>query len=207
MNDNKTKAIIFDLGGVLYDISFARAQKQLSTLTTKEIDFSLTSQSDLFSKYESGLMTTEEFLHDFRVLLEVDSNTTDGDLISAWNSLLVGLIVGRVELLSSLKKSYKLYLLSNINELHYKAVKEECKELFSQFDFVFPSYKMGMRKPEIKIYQSVLADIELSPDEVIYFDDAPQHCQAAISLGIPTYRITETESLEYYVSTLALKRL
>lgn len=204
MNNNETKAIIFDLGGVLYDISFAKTQQQLSTLTTKNIDFSLTSQSDIFSKYESGLMTTKEFLYDFRVLLDANSNITDDDIISAWNSLLIGLIAGRIELLSSLKKSYKLYLLSNINELHYKAIKEECKELFSQFDFIFPSYKMGMRKPEIRMYQSVLADIELSPSEVIYFDDAPQHCEAATSLGIPTYRITETESLEYYLSMLTL---
>lgn len=204
MNNNETKAIIFDLGGVLYDISFERTRQQLSTITTKDIDFSLTSQSDIFSKYESGLLTTSEFLNDFRLLLGADKHISDSDLINAWNILLVGLIPGRIELLSALKKSYKLYLLSNINELHHQAIADECKELFSLFDTLFLSYSMGLRKPSAGIYHAVLESIQLSPNEILYFDDAPQHCEASASLGIPTYRITDQETLEYHVSTLSL---
>ena len=55
------------------------------------------------------------------------------------------------------------------------------------FDRIYLSYQMKMAKPEPEIFQAVLADAGLAPDETLFIDDAEANCRAAQALGIHTY--------------------
>lgn len=49
---------------------------------------------------------------------------------------------------------------------------------------VFVSYKLGLLKPDIEIYQKVLLKLNAKPEEVIFIDDKPKNVNAAKSIGI-----------------------
>lgn len=49
---------------------------------------------------------------------------------------------------------------------------------------IFVSYRLGLLKPDIKIYQKVLERLQVPPEAVVFVDDKPVNVQAAQTLGI-----------------------
>ena len=49
---------------------------------------------------------------------------------------------------------------------------------------IFVSYELGLLKPDIKIYQTVLQKLNALPEEVIFVDDKIKNVEAAKSIGI-----------------------
>jgi putative hydrolase of the HAD superfamily len=45
---------------------------------------------------------------------------------------------------------------------------------------------MGLAKPDPRYFQTILAELQLHPDDVIFVDDKPQNVRAAATLGIHT---------------------
>ena len=54
-------------------------------------------------------------------------------------------------------------------------------------DHVFVSYKMGMLKPDVRIFEAVLSELQACPHEVAFFDDKQKNVDAAASLGIHAF--------------------
>lgn len=184
------KTIIFDLGGVLYNINHARTRAALAALAADpdSVNLSLEAQADVFSKYESGKLTSDEFRDSLRA--SYGMTASDEQIDHAWNAMLGGVIPQSIELIRSLRNRYKVYLLSNINDIHFKAIDVECAELFGAFDTCFFSYKIGMRKPDTEIYRHVLQATHSQPENTLFIDDAPQNILGARLLGIGTYHVT-----------------
>ena len=57
------------------------------------------------------------------------------------------------------------------------------KENLEQFDHIIESCLVGMRKPELKIYEHTLKTIGVSGHESIFLDDIPGNLKPAIELG------------------------
>lgn len=179
--------LIFDLGGVLYDIEYEAIERSFAALQQKnnpQVRYSRQIQPEIFTRYEIGEASTTEFFDGLRCELGLDG--TDTELASAWNSMLKGVYPHRAEQLARLKKRYSLALLSNTNELHINYVLPECQDLFGQFDYLFFSYTMGMRKPEPAIFKQVLEVTGQKPECTVFIDDSIQHLVGAETLGIHT---------------------
>jgi HAD superfamily hydrolase (TIGR01509 family) len=54
------------------------------------------------------------------------------------------------------------------------------------FDRCFFSCDMGLAKPDLRYFETILADMQLEPQDVIFVDDKPQNIRSASSLGIHT---------------------
>ena len=52
---------------------------------------------------------------------------------------------------------------------------------------MYLSYEVGMRKPDAEIFELVLSENNLDPNETLFIDDSIQHIEAAKKLGIHTY--------------------
>ena len=48
----------------------------------------------------------------------------------------------------------------------------------------FASFMLGMLKPDVMIYKTVLQKLGAKPEEVIFVDDKPKNVEAAKSVGI-----------------------
>ncbi|MNE66218.1 Alpha-D-glucose-1-phosphate phosphatase YihX [compost metagenome] len=92
--------------------------------------------------------------------------------------------------LEELSKNYRLFLLSNTNDLHIDAVRRSLektaghRELERYFEKTYFSSAVGMRKPDEKIFEFVCAENNLNPSSTLFIDDSPQHVEGAKKVGI-----------------------
>lgn len=181
------KNIIFDFGAVLIPIEEKRSWEAFKLLGAKP---ELEQQSETFEAFETGKLTSAEFIAKIQPFFH--RRIFPGDLADAWNKLLDPLPQEIVPFLKKLKKDYRLFLLSNTNELHIQRIKDEAGpfhygQFIRQFQKLYYSYEVGLRKPDKEIFEKVLKENDLDPEETFYVDDSNKHLKAAAKLGIHTW--------------------
>jgi len=193
------KVIIFDLGGVILNISYQNTIDSFKKLGVTNSDnfYSKKKQTHIFNLIETGEITAEQFLND---LQELTDNATIQEVKDAWNSMLLDLPESRLDLLRSLKSKYKLFLLSNTNAIHINAINNKLGEtkwkgFCNLFDKMYLSHEIGVRKPNIEAFQFILKQQKLNPNEVLFIDDSPQHIEGAKKLGIICYHLKDGEDI------------
>ncbi|NDV57658.1 HAD family phosphatase [Bacteroides sp. 519] len=186
------KNIIFDLGGVLVDLNRDRCMNNFKALGFHNIDELIDpfEQEGIFMQLEKGIITAKEFREKIRE--ELNQPLTDAQIDDAWNSFLVGFPSYKLDLLLELRSQYKLYLLSNTNEIHWEWCKEHgfAYKGYNEnnfFEKIFLSFEMQKTKPSAAIFQTVLNETDIIPGETFFIDDSPANCETAEILGIATY--------------------
>ena len=187
--DKKIKNIVFDLGGVLVDLDFKAAINGLQQAGFANVKEQLQSfdREGIFQKFELGEMTAEEFRTAIRENSTVE--LTDEEIDALWNAMLLEIPREKLELILDLRGKYMVYLLSNTNSIHWDYV---CKNAFNYrgfrvkdyFEETFLSYVMHLAKPDKAIFEKVLQDANLLPEETLFIDDSEANCKAADEVGI-----------------------
>ncbi len=187
---NNIRNIIFDLGGVLLNINYQRtinAFKELGIINFDDL-FSQAKQSNLFNDFETGIIAPSEFRDQLREISGM--RLIDQQIDHAWNAMLLDMPPTRVKLLEKVSKNYRTFLLSNTNAIHYpvyNAYMEDefgCPDLTNLFEKEYLSYRTGMRKPDVEIFDLVINENLLNPDETLFIDDSPQHVHGARKAGL-----------------------
>ena len=187
--DKQIKNIVFDLGGVLVDLDFKAAINGLQQAGFANVKEQLMAfdQGGIFQKFELGEMTADEF----RTAIRENSTVTltDEEIDALWNAMLLEIPREKLELILDLRGKYMVYLLSNTNSIHWDYV---CKNAFNYrgfrvndyFEETFLSYEMHLAKPDKAIFEKVLHDANLLPEETLFIDDSEANCKAAEEVGI-----------------------
>jgi len=188
------RVILFDLGRVLIDfdhnIAVSRIRKFCS-LDEKTI-YNLFFDSDVTDKFEKGAISPSEFFQEVKRILNIDISYEA--FLPIWNEIFTP-HPGSLEIIESLKDNYHLYMVSNINELHFKYLEENFKEYFKYFSYIFLSYEMGLRKPDPKIYKLIMEYLKLPAQNITYTDDRPELIEAAKRLNIDAFVFKGVDSL------------
>ena len=185
------KNIIFDFGGVILNIDYKLTETAFARLGLKDFDtiYSQATQIELFDVFEKGLMSAAEFRKEIRKFI---GTATDDQIDMAWNSMLLDLPEERIKLLDKLKTTYRTFLLSNTNEIHFSAFSSYMKDKFKRdifseaFEKAYVSHKVNMRKPDAEIFEFVVQENSLQKEETLFIDDSIQHIQAAKKVGLHT---------------------
>lgn len=193
------KAIIFDLGGVILNIDYRLTINAFEKLGVKNADlfYSKKEQNPIFDKLEIGAITPNSFL---TALQKYCANTNKNEVEKAWNAMLLDLPKSRLNHIQKLSKNYKLFLLSNTNEIHINAFKKKIGEkrwlqFSSLFTKMYLSHEIGFRKPNKEAFQIILDENRLKANEVFFIDDSPQHIESAKSIGIQSHYLLEGEEI------------
>ena len=188
------KNIIFDLGNVLVKLNPEGCIGAFKAIGMGElVDSNPQSEGmKLMSKLGVGMITTEEFCEAARKLTGAD--VVNEEIINAANKMLVEIPDEKKERLLQLKKAgYRLFLLSNTIDVHW----DDCVEqLFpyqnygveDYFEQCFLSQRMHLAKPNARIYEEVIRQANIHPDETLFIDDLKENCEAAEKLGIHTFQ-------------------
>ena len=187
------KNIIFDFGGVVIDIDFQAAANSFKKLGISDFSkmYSQISQVQLFDRFEKGILSPQEFRTELKTFLP--SKITDNQIDDAWNSMILNIPAKRVDLLLNLKNQYRTFLLSNTNKIHYDFYLHHFKNTygFDNFSHIFEkayfSFEMGMKKPDKDIFNYVLSNSQLIPNECLFIDDSEPNILTANTLGFSTY--------------------
>lgn len=176
------KAVLFDVDGVLIDISLEKAQEQLLR------DWGITpEQTEDFFKAEfveclRGEKDLKEVIAPY--LMEWGWNDSVNAFLDYWFESQKDIDTRLLEEVQNLqKKSLKVYLATNQEK--YRAEYLMHKVGFKKiFDGIFASHEMGFTKKNSEFFKLILEKIGLKAGEVLFWDDHLRYVQAAGSVGI-----------------------
>lgn len=201
----KFDAIIFDLGGVLIDLDYNKTIHAFESLGVKDFSelYSQASQTELFSDFETGQISAQRFINE--LLHYLPAGTSPNKVVHAWNEMILEVPVTRIDLLNKLRKTHRLYMLSNTNELHVPIVKREWlkvteKSLESYFDRVYLSHELKMRKPHPETFAEVCRREGLTPEKTLFIDDTEQHILGAQKAGLITHHLKNASEFDQLFS-------
>ncbi len=191
----KIDTIILDLGGVLLNIDYDAPKRAFEKLGIENFDqlFTQAKQNSLFDDFEKGNISNEDFRNGIRKIS--GKNIPDHEIDFAWNSILLDLPEFKLKLLNELKQNYRLFLLSNTNNIHIPVFEKSMNEKFgnqvfhSYFEKIYYSSQVKLRKPDREIFELVLNEQDLIPENTLFIDDSIQHVEGALKSGIRAYHL------------------
>ena len=198
---NEIKSIIFDLGGVILNLDYSKTEdefKKIGVLHFKEL-YSQKKQTLLFDDFEKGKLNPEEFISSLKG--SEDLKIKEIDFINAWNAMILEIPIEKLQFIDGLKKDYKIFLLSNTNEIHIKKFEDDLKknnmleQFYKCFDKIYYSSKMGKRKPDENCFNQVLEENGLVAENTLFIDDSIQHIEGAKKVGVKTFHLEKNKSI------------
>ncbi|MCR9172425.1 MAG: HAD family phosphatase [bacterium] len=197
--------IIFDFGGVIINIDYQATINAFKNLGISDFDslYSQAQQSDLFDAIETGRISPQHFINGILDLLP--SGVTPNQVVHAWNAMILDIPKGRIDFLSELRQTHNIFLLSNTNSIHIDKALREWKSVSSVnihtvFKKVYLSHEMGMRKPDVKIFEQVCSEQKLIPAKTLFIDDSLQHVKGARATGLTAHHLLPHESIQSVLS-------
>jgi len=103
---------------------------------------------------------------------------------------------GMEELIQHLGARFPLFLLSNTNALHFAYLKERFRLILQPFQAFVLSYRVGSRKPEPAIYQSLIRQAGRPPQEILFLDDKVSFVEAARGQGLTAWQFHSPQELQ-----------
>lgn len=185
------KAIIFDFGDVFINLDKDGTSRKLKEMNIEKLPESIIAKN---KEYEQGFVTSDEISDFYRGEFPQLQNE---DFLNSWNSMLLEFPEYRFRFIEKLaeKNEHKLILLSNTNDNHIEHIKNNVSffnEFKDCFDAFYLSHEIGMRKPEPRIFEFVLENHDLKPEECLFIDDTSENTETASRLGFHTWNIEPT---------------
>ncbi len=174
--------IIFDFGDIFINLEKEKSIEAFKKLGLNGPNDELIAQNDLFEK---GEITEIQFLETFKKYI---SNVSLEDIRVAWNSIIGDFPLYRLEFLQMLSQRYRLFLLTNTDEIHISKFEHKVgisfyTDFYNCFEKVFYSYEMHKRKPDPAIFNTIINKFDLSPKRTLFVDDKKENTDTAASLG------------------------
>jgi putative hydrolase of the HAD superfamily len=198
---SKIDAIVFDLGGVILDLYVDRTYQAFAELGDIPLEEVIRlSDQDFFKQYETGDIDDPTFRAHLREGLQFKG--PEEILDEAWNAMLGPIAKSKLELLERLGSKYRLFLMSNTNEIHMRRIIRIAnhgspeKKFYEYFDKVFLSNEVGERKPDTSFYEHLMANAELTPDKTVFIDDLEENVATACRLGWRGHHLKTNGSIE-----------
>ena len=190
------KAIIWDFGGVITSSPFEAFNKfELSNNLPKDIIRTINSENpddNAWAKFERNDIDLDEFDNLFSTEAYKKGFKISGKQVV---KLLSGEIRKQmVDFLSFLKKDYKLgCITNNIQNSKNEKVNHlnEAGQVMKIFDHIIESSKVGLRKPDPKIYYMSCDALGVKPEECIYLDDLGINLKPAREIGMTTIKVID----------------
>ena len=195
------KSVIFDLGGVIYDVDYHKTINAFKAIGIDRFEevYAKAGQSDLFNDLEEGKISRAVFVERIKTLSGQDMISSQ--IFIAWNSMLLGFMPDALTCLKRLSGSYRLFLLSNTNEIHIQEIESSVgAEVFSDFcalfEKVYLSHELGLRKPHPEVFTHIIEEQGLVASETLFIDDSIQHVEGAIKAGLRAYHLTDDQTID-----------
>lgn len=195
------KTIIFDFGGVVTNSPIEGFKKLEDTYGyAKGLITSINMNNpnnNAWAQSERGEINIDTFLSQFeKEALEIGQKINANEILMQLYGSMRPIMVNKIISLAKSKK-YKLICLTNvlkgIKKFMPKEREEDVNNIMSYFDVIYESYKIGMRKPESRIYEYIIENLAIIPNEAVFLDDLGMNLKTAKKLGINTIKVVDPE--------------
>ena len=191
------KTIIFDFGGVItnspiegFKLLEEKHGYDKGIITNINMN---NPDNNAWAKSERGEIDINTFLEEFeKEALSIGQKINAKEILQQLYGSLRENMINKIKLLSTSKK-YKLICLTNVLKgvdiFTPKKRVNAVNHVMTYFDIIYESYKLSMRKPETRIYQYILNEINIKPEETVFLDDLGMNLKPARQLGINTIKV------------------
>ena len=179
------QAIIFDFGGVLVRTEDRKPRTVLAErlgMTYDELS-ALIFDSPSAIQAMRGEISALEHWDEVRKSLDLDAEGVEWVSTEFWAG--DALDENLVNVLRSLRPRYTTVLLSNAWDDLRPMIEEEWK-IDDAFDRLVISAEIGMVKPDLQIYQWVIAELGVDASQAVFVDDFVQNIEGANAAGMKT---------------------
>ena len=199
---NRFKGIIWDFGGVITESPF-EAFNRFEIEMNIPLDFirsvnAKNPTTNAWALFESSKIDLDEFDKLFHGETKSAGYAIQGKKVIP---LLSGKIRKKmVSVLSHLRKEYKQLCLTNNIKTGFvprmpgtSASGKKAEEVMVLFDEIIESSKVGLRKPDQKIYEMARDRLGFMCSEIVYLDDLGINLKPARIMGISTIKVLSAE--------------
>ena len=202
MIKNQIKIVLWDFGGVLTKSPFQYIKKyeeknEIPSNSIIKIN-SINPLENAWAKLEKNLISLQDFsnLYNGEANNLGIKNIVPMELLKCLEAPLNKKIVDVLKLISH--KYTCACLTNNVKGFFSIKSKKEFASIKSNFKFVFESSKIGLRKPEKKIYIYVLEKLKVKPENILFIDDLGINLKPAREIGFLTYKfINNKDALKF----------
>jgi epoxide hydrolase-like predicted phosphatase len=192
-------AVIFDLGGVVFDSPLAliteyERRHGLPDHTVARLVGGYGGEDGVWHRLERGELLLDAFCEQF-----------DGDVRAAGHSLKTSDLMREmaerslvrplmIDAIAKLRaQGLKVAALTNnwVTDVDYDARLEPLRQ---QFDVFVESCKVGLRKPDPRIYALACERLHVAPEDAVFLDDIGSNLKAARALGMTTIKVGAPEA-------------
>ncbi|NLO81303.1 MAG: HAD-IA family hydrolase [Xanthomonadaceae bacterium] len=194
------KAVFWDFGGVITSSPF-EAFRRFEEEHGLPRDFlrsvnATNPDNNAWARFERSELTLEEFDREFEAETAAAGHPVPGRKVIA---LLGGDVRPEmVRALELIRTRFRIACITNNVRagkgagMHTDAERAaRIGEILALFERVFESSKLGMRKPDPRIYLHACEQMGVAPEEVVYLDDLGINLKPARELGMTTIKVVE----------------
>jgi putative hydrolase of the HAD superfamily len=191
------RAVIFDLGGVVLEsplVAFRRTEERLG-VEPYFIGRAVmgAGESGAWARLERGELPLDEFHQAFDAeLVAAGAAISSAELMAEMTAQTL-VRPAMVAAIRTIRASGRRVAALTNNWVSGDAQYSRMRELAAEFDLFIESCKVGMRKPDPRIYELALTQLGVTPPEAAFLDDIGHNLKAARALGITTIKVTEPE--------------
>ena len=192
--------IFFDLGNVLVNVDKSLAFKKIAEITGLDIrTITEVANSSLEKDFEKGKYSIDEYINLLREKYRMPKTVTLEKLVKIWE-ISFNLNKPVLNLLTKLKGKAKIFLLSNTDAIHIRAI-EGKYDILRNLDGAVLSFEVGYCKPEPEIYHKALKQSNTSCENSLLIDDLEENVLGAEKVGIKGFKFTECDKLKTFLQS------
>ena len=203
----RPKLAIFDLGNVVFNIDWGPMFEAWSfysgipSSTLKE----RARTDERIEQFERNDITSADFHRHVNIMMGI--NLTYDEFCDGWNAIFGDANEDVCTLLPSLKKIMQVVAYTNTNEVHVAVWKQRYANALRNFDEIFISSTMGLRKPEPAGFRHVLNQRGVAACECVFFDDFESNIKGAEQLGIQAVLVDTPSKVRQALRQMGIESL
>ena len=195
---NKIEKVIFDLGKVIVKFDPRNLYNKIFD-TPEDIDFFFKNicpfewhihQDVVYDTKPATLKKIEEH-PDYKYAIE--------SFYGRFQEMIVGIYEENLKIAFDLKKKgIPIFILSNFPGDQFDIYASKNK-FVNEFDDMIISGKVGLKKPDAKIYELAIKKFICDPKTTLFIDDRPENTESAKKIGFQTITLDKPNKLKEYL--------
>ena len=195
---NKIEKVIFDLGKVIVKFDPRNLYNKIFD-TPEDIDFFFKNicpwewhiQQDLVYDTKPATIKKIEEHPDYKYAIE--------SFYGRFQEMIVGIYEENLKIAFDLKqKGIPIFILSNFPGDQFDIYASKNK-FVNEFDDMIISGKVGLKKPDAKIYELAIKKFICDPKKTLFIDDRPENTESAKKIGFQTITLDKPNKLKEYL--------
>jgi putative hydrolase of the HAD superfamily len=185
----KIEGLLFDMGGVVFEIDFERALQTWSNLTRLPIEEirSRVSMDQAYEKHERGEIKASEYFSHLRHVLELEAN--DSEIAVGWNAIYLEEIAETVNYVLAVNNDMPCFAFTNSNPTHQAFWETAYPRAIESFHQIFVSSDLGLRKPERAAFETISNATGIKLNAMLFFDDTEENVNGARAVGMEAVHV------------------